>query len=240
MLQQSSSSNELLFLQEKKANRKQYQEEWQRISNELKHLQEGVNRTRTDYERCLDNFSSCRNKYEENCSRGKNGGKRFDETRERYHKACRKLHQTHNDYVLLLCEASEYERDMRTILLPGLLEHQQAIQEDMIEKWKIILQEIQRSCNLADKRYQDLQVRIEESIGSVKSSDEYSRFIEQNKTAPPSAVHFKFDQSLVETTQLNPNGVVLDDLTIDSLKHKLSENEAKLTECKNQVRSIKN
>ncbi len=47
--------------------------------------------------------------------------------------------------MLLLCEASEYERDMRTILLPGLLEHQQAIQEDMVDKWKICLQEAQIS-----------------------------------------------------------------------------------------------
>ena len=31
----------------------------------------------------------------------------------------RKLHQTHNDYVLLISEAAEFERDMRTILLPG-------------------------------------------------------------------------------------------------------------------------
>ena len=55
-------------------------------------------------------------------------------------KSTRKLHLTHNEYVLLLCEASEFERDMRTILLPGLLEHQQAIQEDMVDKWKIIMQ----------------------------------------------------------------------------------------------------
>lgn len=33
---------------------------------------------------------------------------------------CRKLHQTHNEYVLLISEAAEFERDMRTILLPGV------------------------------------------------------------------------------------------------------------------------
>ena len=59
-------------------------------------------------------------------------GKRLDDCRERYQKACRKLHHTHNEYVLLLCEASEFERDMRTILLPGLLEHQQAVQEGKV------------------------------------------------------------------------------------------------------------
>ena len=46
----------------------------------------------------------------------------------------------HNEYVLLLCEAAEFERDMRTILLPGLLEHQQAVQEDATDRWKMVLQ----------------------------------------------------------------------------------------------------
>ena len=59
-------------------------------------------------------------------------GKRLEDCKERYQKSCRKLHATHNEYVLMLSEASEFERDLRTILLPGLLEYQQAVQEDMI------------------------------------------------------------------------------------------------------------
>ena len=58
-----------------------------------------------------------------------------EELKERYQRACRKLHQIHNSYVLLLCEAADYERDFRTVLLPGLLEYQQTVQEDMIAKW---------------------------------------------------------------------------------------------------------
>ena len=98
-----------------------------------------MHRTRNDYERCLDAYAVSKAKYEEQYTKGKLG-KRLEDCRERYQKSCRKLHLTHNEYVLLLCEASEFERDMRTILLPGLLEHQQAVQEDMIDKWKLILQ----------------------------------------------------------------------------------------------------
>ena len=47
----------------------------------------------------------------------------------------------------MLSEASEFERDLRTILLPGLLEYQQAVQEDMIDKWKLILSEATNCCN---------------------------------------------------------------------------------------------
>ena len=54
------------------------------------------------------------------------------------------MHNVHNEYILLLCEAAEFERDMRTILLPGLLEHQQAIHEDSTDRWKMILQDIYR------------------------------------------------------------------------------------------------
>ena len=140
---------------EKKANRKQYHEEYARVAAELGRLQEAVGKTRQDYDRCLENFLAAKAKLEQlqqhsNGAAGGGGGaaqpssRRLEEARERYHKCCRKLHLTHNEYVLLLCEASEFERDMRTILLPGLLEHQQAIQEDMVDKWKIILQEVQR------------------------------------------------------------------------------------------------
>nr|CAD7263389.1 unnamed protein product [Timema shepardi] len=63
------------------------------------------------------------------------GSRRLDDVRDRVQKACRKLHLTHNEYVLLLCEAVEYEKDFRTVLLPGLLEYQQAMQEAFILAW---------------------------------------------------------------------------------------------------------
>ena len=84
-------------------------------------------------------------------------GKRLDDCKERYQKACRKLHSTHNEYVLMLSEASEFERDLRTILLPGLLEYQQAVQEDMIDKWKLILREAVDCCNRCSSNFQDMQ-----------------------------------------------------------------------------------
>jgi len=223
---------------EKKANRRQHQDEYSRICMELHRLQDQVHRTRNDYERCLDSYAVSKAKYEEQYSKGKLG-KRLEDCRERYQKACRKLHLTHNEYVLLLCEASEFERDMRTILLPGLLEHQQAVQEDMIDKWKLILQDVQKSCNHAGQRCQDMQAKIESSVGAVKAAEEYTKFTEQNKTAPPSPVLFKFDQSLLtgfESLQLNPNAVTLDDLTIDSLKAKMAENDGKLAETKSKIK----
>jgi tyrosine-protein kinase Fer len=66
---------------------------------------------------------------------GGRGGRKLDDVRDKYQKACRKLHLAHNEYVLLINEATEVEKDFRTILLPGLLEHQQTLQEGFILTW---------------------------------------------------------------------------------------------------------
>ena len=144
----------------------------------------------------------------------------------------------HNEYVLLLCEAAEFERDMRTILLPGLLEHQQAVQEDATDRWKMILQDVYRCTNMASPKCQDVQGKIEKSVNCIKSQEEYSEFIERNKTSPPKPISFKFDQSLLENSQtkLKSNEITVDDLTVDTLRVKLKENEAALKETKNQIK----
>jgi len=221
---------------EKRNNRKFYHEEHGRICLELQRLQDSVARLRGDYERCVDNYTSCKAKYDE--QKGK-GSKRIEEFKDRYLKACKKMHNVHNEYILLLCEAAEFERDMRTILLPGLLEHQQAIHEDSTDRWKMILQDIYRCTNMASPKCQDLQSKIEKSINGIKSSEEYSEFIERNKTSPPKPISFKFDQNLINDnsqSKLKPNEIIVDDLTVDSLRLKLKENEAILKETKNQIK----
>merc|ERR1712198_42126 len=220
---------------EKRSNRKLYHEEHARICSELHKLQESVARTRSAYERCVDNHNVSKVKFEEQKSKG---SKRIDEFKDRYLKACKKLHVIHNEYVLLLCEAAEFERDMRTILLPGLLEHQQAVQEDATDRWKMILQDVYRCTNMASPKCQDVQGKIEKSVNCIKSQEEYSEFIERNKTSPPKPISFKFDQSLLENSQtkLKSNEITVDDLTVDTLRVKLKENEAALKETKNQIK----
>lgn len=62
-------------------------------------------------------------------------GRKLDDVRDKYQKACRKLHLAHNEYVLLINEAIEVEKDVRTILLPNLLSSQQQQQENFISTW---------------------------------------------------------------------------------------------------------
>ena len=68
---------------------------------------------------------------------------------------------------------------------------------DMIDKWKLILQDVQKSCNHASPRCQEMQVKVEDSVNAVKAADEYKRFTEINKTTPPAPVVFKFDETLL-------------------------------------------
>lgn len=62
-------------------------------------------------------------------------GRKLDDVRDKYQKACRKLHLAHNEYVLLIHEATEVEKDYRTILLPSLLDNHQTQQEHLITTW---------------------------------------------------------------------------------------------------------
>ena len=80
-----------------------------------------------------------------------------------------------------------------------------------------------------------MQAKIEQGVSAIRSSSEYQVFIEQNKTAPPPPVHFKFDTHLVGQTQLATDAVVLDDLTVDTLRQRQQENAARLSECRSQA-----
>ena len=80
-----------------------------------------------------------------------------------------------------------------------------------------------------------MQTKIDQGVSAIRSSSEYQTFIEQNKTAPPPPVHFKFESHLVGHTQLATDAVVLDDLTVDTLRQRQHDNEARLAECRSQA-----
>lgn len=63
------------------------------------------------------------------------GGRKLDDVREKYQRACRKLHLLHNEYVLLLLEAEQVQRDVRTCLLPALYHQHQATLSSFVVNW---------------------------------------------------------------------------------------------------------
>lgn len=109
------------------------------------------------------------------------GGRKLDDVRDKYQKACRKLHLTHNEYVLSITEAIEVEKDFRGILLPGLLEHQQSLQESFVLLWRNLLLEASHHGDLTNEKFCDIQKRIDYVISSINPSEEYREFTEKHR-----------------------------------------------------------
>ncbi|KAJ3640839.1 hypothetical protein Zmor_027376 [Zophobas morio] len=195
-------------------------------------LSDEVNRKKSEYQKYLELYKLMRSRFEEHYVKSGRGGRKLDEVRDKYQKACRKLHLTHNEYVLLLCEAVEFEKDFRTVLLPGLLEHQQSLQEAFILAWKQILQEVSTNSDCTADKFREIQKRIEASLESIKPNEEYKDFTEKHKTTPTEPVKFTFDESLVEDSagKLLPNQLTVDNLTVEWLRNKLAELETSIKE----------
>lgn len=215
---------------EKLKARMQYKEEHNRIAQQFTTLSEDVARKKAEYSKALEAYKFTRGKFEEHYIKAGRGGRKLEDVSAKYQNACRKLHLTHNEYVLLLSEASEFERDFRTVLLPGLLECQQALQEGFISSWRSVLQELAKYSNLSDERFREIQNRMTSCAEQVRPSEEYKDFTEKHKTCPVIPVNFSFDESLVEDTSgsLVANALAVDNLTIDWLRNKQMDLEAKL------------
>ncbi|EAT33226.1 AAEL014512-PA, partial [Aedes aegypti] len=157
-------------------------------------------------------------------------GRKLDDVIDKYQKACRKLHLAHNEYVLLLSEAAEIEKDIRTILMPGLLEHQQSQQEAFILTWRNLLQDMSKLGDLTSDKYSEIQQRIETNISSISPAEEYREFTEKHKTTPTAPVVFQFDESLIEDSlgKLQANTLTVDNLTVDWLKSRQTELESSI------------
>uniref|UniRef100_A0A1Q3FTM0 Tyrosine-protein kinase n=1 Tax=Culex tarsalis TaxID=7177 RepID=A0A1Q3FTM0_CULTA len=215
--------------QDKRRVRKQYQEEHTKIATKFSHITEDVARKKTEYQKHLEYYKMLRGRFEEIIKSGRSGRK-LDDVIDKYQKACRKLHLAHNEYVLLLSEAAEIEKDIRTILMPGLLEHQQSQQEGFILTWRHLLQEISKLGDTTSDRFSEIQQRIESNIASISPAEEYREFTEKHKTNPTAPVAFQFDESLVEDSlgKLQANTLTVDNLTVDWLKARQTELEGSI------------
>lgn len=61
----------------------------------------------------------------------------MDDVREKYQRACRRLHLVHNEYVLLIAEAQESEKDFQTVMMPAFMQHHQQELENIIIDWLV-------------------------------------------------------------------------------------------------------
>ncbi|XP_017074247.1 tyrosine-protein kinase Fer isoform X3 [Drosophila eugracilis] len=220
--------------QDKRKARKAYQEEHAKIAARLNHLTDEVVRKKTEYQKHLEGYKALRTRFEEHYIKAPSrSGRKLDDVRDKYQKACRKLHLTHNEYVLSITEAIEVEKDFRTVLLPGLLEHQQSVQESFILLWRNILQEAAQYGDLTADKYKEIQKRIDTVIGGINPTEEYGEFTEKHKTSPTTPLLFQFDETLIEDIpgKLQSSTLTVDNLTVDWLRNRLQELEGAVKDC---------
>lgn len=219
--------------QDKRKARKIYQEEHTKIAARLNHLTDEVVRKKAEYQKHLEGYKALRTRFEEHYIKSGRSGRKLDDVRDKYQKACRKLHLTHNEYVLSITEAVEVEKDFRNILLPGLLEHQQSVQESFILLWKNILQEASQHGDLTSDKFKEIQKRIDNVISSVNPNEEYREFTEKHRTSPTSPVVFQFDEALIGDIpgKLQSSTLAVDNLTVDWLRTRLLDLELSVKDC---------
>ncbi|XP_022207517.2 tyrosine-protein kinase Fer isoform X2 [Nilaparvata lugens] len=160
------------------------------------------------------------------------GGRKLDDVRDKYQRACRKLHLVHNEYVLLLAEAEVYETEFRTVLLPSLLHQHQTILEAFIVSWRSIMREMARLWNYASRQFVEVNSQMEASIEIIKPGEEYNDFTEKNKTHPTEPIRLSFDKNLVEDSsgKLLANQLTVDNLTVEWVRAKMFDLEIRLKE----------
>lgn len=73
------------------------------------------------------------------------------------------------------------ENDIRTILLPGILEYQETLQEGFIAVWKSILIDVAKHGDITADKFQDIKRQIDQTLRSINPADEYREFIDKNK-----------------------------------------------------------
>ncbi|XP_045496190.1 tyrosine-protein kinase Fer isoform X2 [Colias croceus] len=220
------------LMTERRKARKAYQEDHTKISSQFTQLSEEVQRKQSEYQKCLESYKQMRAKFEENylkCPTSR-GGRKLDETRDKYGKACRRLHRAHNEYVLLLAEATECERALRTAALPALLDQQRRQGEATATSWKGVLLEVVQRSDFSTDKFKEIQSKTETTVQNLRPQEEYKEFMEKYKSPPSTPVIFAFDESLVEDTsgKLQPNQLTVDNLTVEWLKEKLTELESVL------------
>lgn len=215
---------------ERRRARKLYQEEQTWLNNQFQQLTDDVARKKADYQKSLESYKLMRSRFEEHYVKSGRGGRKLDEVREKYQKACRKLHLTHNEYVLLLGAVTECENDLRTCYLPSLLNRQQTIHQEFISSWKLIMQDVVKYSDFTTDKFLEIHTRMRKVIDTIKPIDEYKDFVGKHGTRPASPIRFTFDENLVEDTsgKLLPNKLTVDNLTIDWLRNRLSELEVSL------------
>ncbi|XP_029282113.1 tyrosine-protein kinase Fes/Fps isoform X3 [Cottoperca gobio] len=214
-----------LLIRDKQQLRKTYAEQWNLLRQELsKVTQTELERLKSSYRQAVRDAAQAKRKYQE-----ANKDKERDKAKERYVKASLKLHELHNEYVLSVRAAQVYHQHHYSQIQPALLSALQTLQQEMVLILKEILQEYFDISTLLHHEVVQIHREISSALTAIDPNREYESFIQQNRSVGETPACVEFDCSLLEDTeQLNPREIEVNDLTIETVQHKLTAIEEEL------------
>ncbi|XP_068587046.1 tyrosine-protein kinase Fes/Fps isoform X2 [Cebidichthys violaceus] len=214
-----------LLIRDKQQLRKTYAEQWNLLKQELsKVTQTELERLKSSYRQAVRDAAQAKRKYQE-----ANKDKERDKAKERYIKASMKLHELHNEYVLSVRAAQVYHQHHYSQIQPALLNALQSLQQEMVLILKEILQEYFDISTFLHHEVVRIHREISSALTAIDPHREYESFIQQNRSVGETPACAEFDCSLLEDTeQLNPREIELNDLTLETVQHKLTAVEEEL------------
>ncbi|CAJ1049136.1 tyrosine-protein kinase Fes/Fps [Xyrichtys novacula] len=214
-----------LLIRDKQQLRKTYLEQWNLLRQELsKVTQTELERLKSSYRHAVKDAAQAKRKYMEAYK-----DKERDKAKERYIKASLKLHQLHNEYVLSVQAAQVYHQHHYSQIQPALLTALQTLQEEMVLILKEVLQEYFDISTLLHHEVVKIHREMSTALTAIDPYKEYESFIQQSRSVGEIPACAEFDCSVLEGNErLNPREIELNDLTLESIQHKLTAVEEEL------------
>jgi hypothetical protein len=130
-------------------------------------------------------------------------------------------------------EANYQQQGSRDRIMPQLLDAQQELQEYYVEDWKDILQDYHSQIQFSREDFVNCYAVVQQSIDDIQKGLEYVTFVRQNGADAAPFIPFEFDTQLVEltTTNVHAGEIVLNNLTVETLRDKQEACQNKLEEC---------
>ncbi|XP_055088557.1 tyrosine-protein kinase Fes/Fps [Periophthalmus magnuspinnatus] len=224
-LQDGPISKLTLLIRDKQQLRKNYAEQWSTLRLELtKVTQTELERLKNNYRQAIKETAQAKRKYQE-----ANKEREQEKARERYVKASVKLYDLHNEYVLSVQAAQVYHQQHYSHIQPALLRALQMLQQEMVLILKEILQEYFDISTLLHHEVVRIHEEMCSALTAIDPHSEYESFIQQNRSVGEDPASADFDYSILEENeQLNSAEIELNDLTLETIQHKLTAVEEEL------------
>nr|AAI68414.1 LOC549656 protein [Xenopus tropicalis] len=207
------------LIKDKQHVKKSYNNIHQQIEAEMNKVSKTeLEKLKSSYKQLTKEVNSAKEKFKDASTKGKE----TEKARDRYDKANMKLHILHNQYVLAVKGAQLHQHQYYDSTLPLLLDSLQKMQEEMIQALKGIFAEYCQITSLVSEEIVAVHKELETCVEEINPSTEYENFIEKHRTEETREPDIEFDTSLLEEIEnLQPNEIMWNNLTADSLNSML-------------------